>query len=131
WPSCGRRRSGEEVSMTPSRKTITPDQMERSSQLTQAEVLLGLANEIELFTADDDTAYADVRVNTHRETYPIASQSFSDWLVRRYYEVTGRTPSTAALANATGLLQARARFDAPKRPVFIRVGECDGRLYLD
>jgi len=117
--------------MTATRNTVTLDETERSSQMTQVEVLLGLANEVEFFTADDDTAYADVRVKGHRETYPIASQSFSDWLVRRYYEETDRTPSAAALVSATGLLQARARFDGAKRSVFIRVGECDGKLYLD
>jgi hypothetical protein len=35
------------------------------------------------------------------------------------------------LQSALNVIEAKAHFDGPERPVFIRVGGLDGRLYLD
>jgi hypothetical protein len=35
------------------------------------------------------TAFADLLVDGHRETWPIRSKRFRGWLRRRYYEATG------------------------------------------
>src|ERR1700737_2148393 len=40
-------------------------------------------------------------------------------------------PSSEALQSALNVIEAKAHFDAPERMVHIRVGELDGRLYLD
>jgi hypothetical protein len=47
------------------------------------------------------------------------------------YEETGNAASTETIRSALDLLEARAQFDAPERPVHIRVGEHDGHIYLD
>jgi hypothetical protein len=52
-------------------------------------------------------------------------------LTRRYYEETGGAPNSEAMQSARGVIQARARFDAPERVVYVRVGGLDGPLYLD
>jgi len=98
---------------------------------TQADTLIGLAAEAELFHAPDGTGFADLVINGHRETWPIRSGGFRDWLTRRYYEDTGGAPSSEAMVSARGVIQSRARFDAPERAVHLRVGGFDGRLYLD
>src|SRR5262249_7594272 len=36
-----------------------------------------------------------------------------------------------ALQSAVNVLEAKANFDGPERPVYLRVGELSGRLYLD
>ena len=98
---------------------------------TQAEILTQLADAAELFHTADDTAYADIEIDGHRETWRVRSSGFRRWLVRQYFEETDGAPGSEALQSALNVLEARAHFDGPERPVFIRVGSLDGRLYLD
>src|SRR5690606_20177831 len=49
----------------------------------------------------------------------------------QFFEQTGGAPSSEALQAALNVIEAKAHFDGPERPVFIRVGGHEGRLYLD
>ena len=97
----------------------------------QADILIGLAADAELFHAADGTGYADLSINGHRETWPIRSKGFRRWLTRCFFETTGGAPSSEALQSALGVIEAKAHFDAPERAVHLRVGGLEGRLYLD
>ena len=97
----------------------------------QKDLLLELAATASLFRTQDGTAFADTVVNGHRETWPVRSRSLKLWLGRRYYEKTGSAPSREAREVALDTLQAKALFDAPERPVALRVAEYKGKLYLD
>jgi hypothetical protein len=77
------------------------------------------------------TAFADLEIDSHRETWPIRSRQFRHWLRRRHYKETGSAASAETIRSAVDLLEARAQFDAPERPVHIRVAEHDGRTYVD
>jgi hypothetical protein len=70
-------------------------------------------------------------VDGHRETWPVRSLRFRSWLRRLYYQAAGGAPSPAQLKSALDTLEAQAQFDAPRRTVYVRVAEQDGRLYLD
>ena len=85
----------------------------------------------EVFHTASGVAFADLVIDGHRETWPIRSKRFRNWLRRCYYQETGTAPSRLAIASALDLLEARAQFDAPERAVNIRVAEHAGRLYLD
>ena len=85
----------------------------------------------ELFHTPAGTAYADIPVNDHRETWPIRSKRFRTWLRRCHYEATGEAASPAAIRSALDLLEARAQFDGPERAVHIRTAAHAGRIYLD
>ncbi len=98
---------------------------------TQADILIDLAGAAELFHSADGTALADILINEHRETWPVRTKGFRRWLARQFYEQTGGAPSSEALQSALNVIEAKAHFDGPERPVFIRVGGLDGRLYLD
>jgi hypothetical protein len=98
---------------------------------TQADILIDLTAAAELFHSADGTAFADVDINGHRETLPVRTKGFRRWLARQFFEATGGAPSSEALQSALNVVEARAHFDAPERPVFIRVGELDRKLYLD
>ncbi len=52
---------------------------------SQADILIGLAADAGLFHASDGTGYADLEIGGHRETWPIRSVGFKDWLVHKYY----------------------------------------------
>lgn len=84
-----------------------------------------------LFHAPNSVAYADIRIGQRRETWPIRSKGFRQWLVRVYYEVTGTAPNSEALQTAINLADARAVIDGPEREVFVRTGAHGGKLYLD
>jgi hypothetical protein len=98
---------------------------------TQADFLVDLAQTAELFHAPDGTGFADVDVKGHRETWAIRGKGFRRWLARRFFEETGGAPSSEALQSALNVIEAKAQFDAPERPVYVRVGGLDGRVYLD
>jgi hypothetical protein len=100
---------------------------------TQAEKLIALASEAQLFHAADGTPYADISVNGHRETWRLYSTGFCRWLKRRYHETErdGGAPNAESMAAALGMLEAHAHYDGPEREVHIRVGGIDGKVYLD
>src|SRR5262249_22580202 len=77
------------------------------------------------------TAFADITIDGHRETWPIRSRRFRAWLRRCYYEATGEAASAAEIRSALDLLEARAQFDASERAVHIRIAEHAGHIYLD
>jgi hypothetical protein len=85
----------------------------------------------DVFHTASGVAFADFITDLHRETWPIRSKRFRTWLRRCYYQATGAPPSTAAVASALDLLEARAQFDAPERAVSVRVAEHAGRIYFD
>jgi hypothetical protein len=98
---------------------------------TQAEILIDLAALAELFHTPDGRGFADLKINGHRETWLIRAKGFRHWLLRRFFEATRRAPSSEALQSALNVIEAKADFDAPERVVHVRVGELDGRIYLD
>jgi len=67
----------------------------------------------ELFHTATGTAFADILVDGHRETWPIRRKRFRGWLRRRYYQTTGGAASAAGIRSALDLLEARAQFDGP------------------
>src|SRR5262245_24286929 len=85
----------------------------------------------ELFHTDAGTAFADITVDGHRETWAIRSKQFRGGLRRRYYETTGNALGGQAISSELDLLEARAQFDAAERCVHTRIAEHAGHIYLD
>lgn len=98
---------------------------------TQADIMIEIAGAAELFHAPDGTAYADLTIEGHRETWQVRRKGFQLWLDRQFFERTGGAPSSEARQMALAVIEAQARFDGPERPVCLRVGGLDGKLYLD
>ncbi len=94
-------------------------------------MLANLAASAGLFHTASGTAYADLFVDGHRETWSIRSLRFRAWLRRRYYEEMGGAPSAEALNSALNVIEARAQFDSPEWAVQVRVAEHQGHIYLD
>ncbi len=98
---------------------------------SHADLLIEIAGDAELFHASDMTPLADVTIEGHRETWPVRSRGFRRWLTRAFYQRHGGAPSAEAVQAALGVMEAKAHYDAPERPIFLRIGEHDGKLYLD
>src|SRR6266478_4426299 len=94
-------------------------------------MLVDMALYEELFHTAAGTAFADLLLNGHRETWPIRSKRFRGWLRRRYYQATGGAASAAEIRSTLDLLEARAQFDGPERAVHVRTTEHDGHIYVD
>lgn len=100
-------------------------------QPAEADRILELAKESDLFHTPAGEPFADVRVDGHRETWPIPSRGLADWLGQRYWGAHQGAPREAALKDALRSLAAQARHGGPERQVFLRTGEADGVIYLD
>jgi hypothetical protein len=93
--------------------------------------LLVRARGVDLFLSGDDVVYADIRINGYRETWPVRSTQFTRWLNGRYFEATKKAASQNAVQSALGTIEARAQAAAVVRPVHLRVGEHEGKIYID
>jgi hypothetical protein len=94
-------------------------------------MLIALTEAAELFHTPNGTAYADLPIDGHRETWPVRSARCRAWLRRLYFEATGDAPDARALSATLNLLEARAQFEGPERNIHLRVAEHAGRIYLD
>jgi hypothetical protein len=114
------------------RETIVEKSGDTSvSMPKQADMLIALAQDAELFHAPDGTCFADFHTDGHRETWPLRSNGFKRWLLRRYFETTQSAPNSEAVQSALNVIAAKADYDAPERIVHVRVAGLDDRLYLD
>lgn len=102
-----------------------------SKKPTQAELLIRYAEGADLFHTPDGDAHATIRVAGHRETWPLKSQRFTQWLLRQFYKEIGKAPSAQALTDARATIGARAVFDGPEIPVFTRIARHERAVYLD
>jgi hypothetical protein len=85
----------------------------------------------ELFHAPDGQAYGTVEVAEHNETYPVESTSFKDWLVMQFFRDRSKAPSSGALTDALNTIRAKATFDGEEMPVYVRVAQHGGDVYID
>jgi hypothetical protein len=99
------------------------------SQATQlVELVLG---NLDLFHSPDQVAYASIAIDNHYETWPIRTGPFRRWIARRYFDANGAAPSSQPLQDALGVLEGTALFEGEEHSVYTRLGEEDGRIYLD
>jgi hypothetical protein len=62
----------------------------------------------ELFHTPAGVAFADFVADGHRETWPIRSKRFRNWVRRCYYKATEAAAGAAVIGSALDLLEARA-----------------------
>jgi len=98
---------------------------------SQATLLVEQVQGTGWFHDAEGIAYAALTANGHREHWPIRSRAFRDWMCRQFWQTQRKAPSSQALTDALGVIEGLARYEGPERPVFLRVAEQSGRLYLD
>ncbi len=99
---------------------------------TQADLLIKIAT-ANAFLFHDETkdGFAQIEINGHKETHSLQSKFFRQWLIRKYYEQTERSPNSEAVRQALGLIEAKAVFDGPEHKLHLRIAEHDGAIYYD
>lgn len=101
-------------------------------KMSQAELLVKLADIAEVFRGPDgETAYATVDTNGHRETWPVKSAGFKRWLKGQFYICERKPPGGQAVADALGVIDARALYTNIVFPVHTRVAASDAAVYID
>ncbi len=96
-------------------------------RLSAAQVLCVIAEKAELFHDVNHTAYAQV----DGVTYPVDSHDFRMWLRGEYYAITAKGPNEPAVRDAIGVIESHAVFRGREYPVFVRLGEHEGKIYID
>ena len=107
-----------------------PRGREEESQATCL-VRLATAAGAELFHTPEGEAYASIRVEGHTETWPLKVKGFRRWLARLFYEEYDKAPGSQAIQDALGVLEGKALYDGPEFPVYTRLAEHNGVIYLD
>ena len=97
----------------------------------QAQLLVELTGSIQLFHTPDGDAYARTPVSGHQETWVLRTKAFRGWLAKAFYENVGKPPGAQALQDALAVLEAKARFDSPEMPLFVRIADDQDRIFLD
>jgi hypothetical protein len=104
----------------------------KGRRASQADLLLELVDDAELFHDPLGDTYARVEVDGHWECWPTRSKGFRRWLVGRFYRRHAGAPSAEAAAAALNVIEARAQFDGTCRPVYLRLApDGEGGLFLD
>src|ERR671921_830038 len=104
----------------------------RGGEVSQVEDIIRYAREgAWLFHSPDGTAYAAVDVDGHLETHAIRSVRFRDWILIRFLRQRGRAPNSQLLNDALNTIRAIAVYHGPEMPVFVRVAEHEGDVYID
>jgi len=98
---------------------------------SQAQQLVEMCDEVELFRTPGGEAYGYLPVAEHRETWMLRSKGVSRWLLRQFQQSAGKPPKAQALQEAIGMLEAKAQFESPEIPVLVRVAEHGGLIYID
>jgi hypothetical protein len=113
---------------------ITTEEKSKGQMIAKGQaqaLLLELGKDIEFFHTVDQDAFASVYMDGHWETFPVAGRQFALVLLHRYYSSTSSAPPKQALEGAISVFTSRALFDGAQRPVFLRVAERDGEIYVD
>ncbi len=107
------------------------EQGRNGERKTQAQKLIELTKDAELWHSPDLTPYATMEIGGRRETWPVRSRQFKLWLVQRFFECENKPPGTMARNDALDYFEAVASFNGSRHDVFIRVAAADGKIYLD
>jgi len=103
----------------------------REERPTQAQALISLAEGVEFFHDAEDDSYATVPVDGHRENWRVRSRGFKSWLLHKFYKATKKGPSCQAVADAIGVLEAKARFGGEEGKTSVRIAESNGSIFVD
>ena len=122
---------GLDVQIMELERQTRPNTLSSDGRPKQASRLLNIVNrDCQLFHCRED-AFADVENEGYRQTWPVPSRGFNQWLRLRYFQDFSGAPNSEALQTARSTIEAMARFQGPAREVCRRVGSAADKLYLD
>jgi putative DNA primase/helicase len=114
-------------------KKSTDEPPEKAAKTRGVEAVIGLAESAGVSFWHDaaKNAYATFEIKGHRENHRIASKDFGRWIAAMAYAEGFTPPSSSTLGDALRVFEAKAINEGPLRAPFKRVGERDGRWFID
>ncbi len=125
--TCLGMRLAEIASTQPAENLPGPEQ----ERVSQADLLVAMAADAELFHSASRDCYATIEQDGHRETWRIDSPEFGDWLSHRFYEEHQKAVTSLTRSTATEQLKAKALFDGDEHEVHLRVASSGEVIWLD
>lgn len=86
---------------------------------------------IELWHTPEGDGWASLELGGVLHHYPLRHKDFRAWLSGIYYDRRDKPIYAQALQDALAVLEAKARFQGPEHPVFLRLALHEGRIYYD
>src|SRR3989338_2977107 len=78
-----------------------------------------------------NTSFVSIRINDHQEIYPMMSQQFKQWIVRKYWEQNKQTLNTEHVKQAIDLLISIAIHEGEEKKLENRVAGTDNAIWYD
>jgi hypothetical protein len=97
----------------------------------QADILLDIGMQHDLFHDHAGTAYAQVRVRDHGEVHAIDSTAYRELLAGEFLEVANKGCNRNALTDAITTLSSLAKFRGKSHDVGLRTAMDADRIYID
>jgi energy-coupling factor transporter ATP-binding protein EcfA2 len=94
-------------------------------------VKLALDSGLELWHDPEGNPWATLRVNSHAEHHPLKTKAVKRYLAHRYFSENQSAPHAQGVQDALGTLEAKAVFEGSEHPIFVRLAELEGAIYLD
>jgi hypothetical protein len=106
---------------------------EQPTKKSVAKLLIGIAeSECDLWLSTEGDAWADILIDGVRHSHPVRSAKFKRWLSGQLWLQHEMPSNSEAMQAALLVLESKADFGgAPKRPVYLRVGQHEGHIYID
>jgi len=103
----------------------------KAKQSTQALELLA-ATGYELYNDQNGDAFIKFRPQDRGVVaYPVRSSATEAWISYQYYNAMGEPISNGPQKEVLAALEAKAKFNSPKKSVHVRFGLCEGNIYID
>lgn len=97
----------------------------------QADVLVDIGCTHHLFHDEGGDPYAAVTVGQRRAVLRVDGREYREILGREFYALTGKGANRNAIGDAVATLAARARYDGPEEPVFLRTATDGDGIAVD
>ncbi len=124
--------AGKAVVVESARLNKNDDYQNEKKVPPQYEVLLCIADKgSKIYRDPDGVGFADYIVNGHRETAPLRSRDFDQWLGHEYLKLTKNPPSPDLMKLAIDTLDGKAKYGNVERNVYVRVATYGEKVYLD
>ncbi len=98
---------------------------------SQATLAANMAADWDLWHTPAKEAYVTIVIDDHKENWPVKSPTFKRFVAKQFFDEQGKALNSEALAAAVNLVEANALFKGEEHPVYVRLAEHEGNVYLD
>jgi putative DNA primase/helicase len=113
---------------------VNADRTQRYRRKRQRDDVIGAVintEGVELWRDQSGATYATVPVNGHLENWSLRAFGFERWVSGLYYRKAGLALPTQALDDIRRTLDIKAYEEGAKYDPFVRVGDYNGKIFLD